>query len=403
MIKEIKKTFAVIALALCSSVSVASDIIKTEYRVKSGDALISVLNKNKVNKSDINNLIYNSKNSKKILNLRVGQSLTIYKKNSGDLLKLIFELNNESDVLVASKISGKNSYEIKKGKYKLNEVSRYRIGKIKYSLNKTLLEMGLSSSQRQQFRKMFKSQMDLNKVKKGTEVIAVYTEYYKGKKKLHDGEIIAGEIKSGSKILQSYLFKDSKGGSGYFAQNGQPLSEGFDRSPLKDYKRISSKFSNARMHPVLGYVRPHKGVDYAAKSGTPIYASASGKISMKDYQKRGYGHVIVIDHQDGYSTLYGHLKKAAKGVYAGKKIKKGDLIGYVGTSGRSTGPHLHFEIRKNGKHLNPLTAKIPTGNKLAKRDVTKFSRFVKKQKEGFKLARLLNQKEGKTTIAIRKK
>ncbi len=403
MIKEIKKTIAIITLALCSTAGMAADIVKTEYKVKSGDALISVLNKNNVNKSDINNLIYNSKNSKKMLNLRVGQSLTLYKKGSGELIKLIFELNNENDVLVASKTPGKKSYDIKKGKYKLNEVSRYKIGKIKYSLNKTLIEMGLSSSQRQQFRKMFKTQMDLNKVRKGTEVIAVYTEYYKGKKKMHDGEIIAGEIKYGKNTLQSYLFNDSKGGSGYFAKNGRPLSEGFDRAPLKDYKRISSKFSNSRKHPVHGFVRAHKGVDYAAKSGTPIYASASGKVSMKDYQKRGYGHVIVIDHQDGYSTLYGHLKKAAKGVYAGKRLKKGDLIGYVGTSGTSTGPHLHFEIRKNGKHMDPLKASVPTGNKIAKKDVTKFSRFVKKQKEGFKLARLLNQKEGKTTIAIRKK
>lgn len=403
MIKEIKKSIVMLTLLLCSNIAMAADIIKTEYKVKSGDALISVLNKNKIDKTDINNLIYNSKDSKKMLNLRVGQSITLYKKKSGELIKLIFELNNKHDVLVASKIPGKKAYDIKKGTYKLNEVNRYKIGKIKYSLNKTLVEMGLSSEQREQFREMFKSQMDLNKVRKGTEVIAVYTEYYKGKSKLHNGEIIAGEIKSGSETLQAYLFRDSQGGSGYFAANGQPLSEGFDRTPLKSYKRVSSKFSLARKHPVLGLTRPHKGVDYAAKTGTPIYAAASGKIAMKDYQRRGYGHVVVINHSDGYSTLYAHMKKAAKGVYAGKKVKKGDVIGYVGTTGTSTGPHLHFEIRKNGKHLDPQTAKVPTGNKLAKKDVSSFSKFVKKQKEGFKVARLLNEREGKTTIAIRKK
>lgn len=403
MIKGFKKNLALLGFIFASFASNADDIIKSEYTVKSGDALISILNKNDVDKSDINNLIYNSKNSKKLLDLRIGQSLTIYKKKNGELIKLISELKNQTDVLVASKTERSSSYEIKKGKYKLNEISRYKIGQVKYSLNKTLIEMGLSKSQRQQFRDMFDPQMNLNKIAKGTEVIAVYTEFYKGKKKIHDGEILSGEVNHGSTKLQAFLFKDSNGGSGYFASNGKPLSEGFDRIPLKDYKRVSSRFSNKRKHPVLGFVRPHRGVDYAAKTGTPIYASASGKIAMKDYQKKGFGHVIVINHSDGYSTLYGHMKKAAKGIYAGKKVNKGDVIGYVGTSGTSTGPHLHFEIRKNGIYLDPQVAEVPTGNKLAKKDVNAFSHFVKIQNEGFKLAKILNKKEGKTTIAIRRK
>jgi murein DD-endopeptidase MepM/ murein hydrolase activator NlpD len=263
--------------------------------------------------------------------------------------------------------------------------------------------MGLNKEQKNDFKEMFKNQLNLNKIRKGAEVIVVYQEFYKGKKKQYTGKVIAGEIKQGDNVKQAYLFRDNEGGYGYFAKNGKPLSEGIDRTPIEKYKRVSSKFTKARKHPVLGYVRPHKGVDYAAKPGTPIYAAASGKISMKDYQKKGYGKLIVINHKDGYSTLYGHMSKFKKGIYAGKKVKKGDVIGYVGTTGASTGPHLHFEVRKNGVHLDPQKAKIPTGSKLAKKDVEKFKTFIKKQNDGFRLSRLLLEKEGRTTIAIRKK
>lgn len=402
MLRTLKKIASIFCVLLLSTTVSANDIIKTEYTVKSGDALISILKKNNVNKKDINNLIYNTKEIKKVNNLKIGQDLTFYVSPEGDLIKLLFEIDKKS-VYVASKNKNKKSFKLKKGYYKLNEVHRYRIGKVKYSVNKTLSEMGLSSAQKKQFKEMFKDQLNLNKIRKGSELIAVYQEFYKGKEKQYTGALVAGEIKQGNNSKQAFLFKDSKGETGYFAKNGKPLSEGFDRSPLKDYKRISSSFKPKRKHPVLGYTRAHNGTDYAAKTGVPIFASASGKVAMKDYQKRGYGNVIVINHKDGYSTLYAHMSKVEKGIYAGKKVKKGQVIGYVGNTGLSTGSHLHFEIRKNGRYLNPETTKIPTGSKLAKKDVKSFKYFVKKQNEGFKLSRLLLKKEGRTTIAIRKK
>ena len=400
MFYEIKRIFAIFLVSLFSFSIYANDIVKTEYSVKSGDSLIKILKKNNVSKENIHDLIYNTKNIKKVQNLKVNQELTMYVTPEGDLLKMLFGLNKEN-VYVASK--EKTGYKLKKGKYKLSEVNRYKIGKVKYSLNKTLSELGLNKEQKSEFKEMFKNQLNLNKIRKGADIIVVYQEFYKGKKKQYTGKVIAGEIKQGDNVKQAFLFRDSEGGYGYFAKNGKPLSEGIDRTPIESYKRVSSKFSKARRHPVLGYVRPHKGVDYAAKPGTPIYAAASGKISMKDYQKKGYGKLIVINHKEGYSTLYGHMSKFKKGIYAGKKVKKGEIIGYVGTTGTSTGPHLHFEVRKNGIHLDPQKAKIPTGSKLAKKDVNKFKTFMKKQNDGFRLSRLLLEKEGRTTIAIRKK
>lgn len=386
-------------LVFSSASFAAGDIMKSEYTVKSGDALISILNKNKVDKEDIHNLIYNTKGIKNVQNLRVGQDLVIYKRPNGELEKIIFEMDSRN-VFVASNEGDK--FTLKKGMYKLDVINRYKVGTITYNLNKTLSEMGLTNAQKDQFKEMFKDQLDLDKIYKGAKIVAVFEEYYKGKEKQYTGNLIAGEVShKNMSTKQAFVFKDSKGNHGYFAKNGQPLLEGFDVSPVKDYKRISSKFKPKRKHPVLGYVRAHKGVDYAAKPGTPIFASADGKVAMKDYQRKGYGHVLVINHADGYSTLYGHMKKVKKGVYAGKKVKKGEVIGYVGSTGLSTGPHLHFELRKNGKHLDPLKTDLPSGAKLAKKDVDNFRMFVKRQNDGFKIARMLNEKEGKKSVAIR--
>lgn len=388
-------------LMASASTSFAGTIFKSEYTVKNGDALISILNKNKIKKEDVHNLIYNTKNIEDVNNLKIGQDLVIYKRANGELEKLIFEVDNKN-VIVASR-SQSGDFSLKKGMYKLNKVNRYKVGIVRYNLNKTLTEMGLTNEQKDQFKDMFKSQLDINKLNKGAKIVAVYDEFYKGKSLQYTGALVAGEIDQSNNSYQAFLFKDHEGNDGYFAKNGRPLSEGFDVSPIKDYKRISSKFTKSRKHPVLGRVRAHKGVDYAAKTGTPIYAAASGKISMKDYQKRGYGNVIVIDHSDGYSTLYAHMKRVEKGIRAGKHVEKGDVIGYVGTSGLSTGPHLHFEVRKNGKHLDPLNADLPTGAKLARKDVAKFKTLVDKQVDGFKIAKMINEKEGKTSVAIRLK
>ncbi len=388
-------------LMASASTSFAETIFKSEYTVKNGDALISILNKNKIKKEDVHNLIYNTKNIEDVNNLKIGQDLVIYKRANGELEKLIFEVDNKN-VIVASR-SESGDFSLKKGMYKLNKVNRYKVGIVRYNLNKTLTEMGLTNEQKDQFKDMFKSQLDINKLNKGAKIVAVYDEFYKGKSLQYTGALVAGEIDQSNNSYQAFLFKDHEGNDGYFAKNGKPLSEGFDVSPIKDYKRISSKFTNSRKHPVLGRVRAHKGIDYAAKIGTPIYAAASGKISMKDYQKRGYGNVIVIDHSDGYSTLYAHMKRVEKGIRAGKHVEKGDVIGYVGTSGLSTGPHLHFEVRKNGKHLDPLNADLPTGAKLARKDVAKFKTLVDKQVDGFKIAKMINEKEGKTSVAIRLK
>lgn len=154
-----------------------------------------------------------------------------------------------------------------------------------------------------------------------------------------------------------YFTQDSI--SEYFDEEGKSLRKTFLKAPLK-FKRVSSRFSNSRYHPVLKIRRPHHGVDYAANSGTPVYTIGDGVVNRKGYQKRGGGNYISIKHNGTYSTTYMHLRGFAKGMYVGKTLKQGDLIGYVGSTGLSTGPHLDFRVYKNGHAINPLKLKSPS-------------------------------------------
>ena len=134
------------------------------------------------------------------------------------------------------------------------------------------------------------------------------------------------------------------------------MRKAFLRTPV-DFRRISSRYGKRR-HPTLNQLKMHKGVDYAAKRGTPIKAAGDGKISFRG-RKGGYGRVVIIQHGGRYSTLYAHMQSFKKSMYVGKRVKQGQIIGYVGSSGRATGPHLHYEFRVNGTHRNPLTVKLP--------------------------------------------
>lgn len=396
MIKRIK-TIAFLFLMSLSVNSFANEIIKKEVFVNKGDSLIKILKNNNISPNDIEELIYRTKNSDKLKSLKIGQKIILY-KDKNILRKLVVETDS-LNVFVANKKDDK--FTIKKGVYKTDIVNQYEIGKVSYSLNKTLISMNLNTEQRKTFQEMFKNQLNLNKIKKGTDIIVVFENIYKGDEKIGQGDIVAAEISYNDEVFQSFVFNDHKGNKSYYKSNGEPLIEGINRTPLKSFSRVSSVFTPKRKHPVLGYTRSHNGVDYASETGTPIYAAASGRIAMKDYKKNGYGKFLVINHENGYSTLYAHMNKFNEGMYSGKEVRKGDLIGYVGSTGLSTGPHLHFEIRKDGKYLDPQKTPLPNGNKIAKSEVPNFRNLTKKFNEGFKISKMVREKEGKTKIAIR--
>lgn len=191
----------------------------------------------------------------------------------------------------------------------------------------------------------------------GDSVRVLYDEQFVEGSRIGIGRIYAAHFYHGKKWLPAYYLDDKKA-SGYFDDEGKSLRKTFLKAPL-NYKRISSHFSYARKHPVFHVVRPHTGVDYAAPAGTPVVALGDGVVTFRAY-KGGGGNTIRIRHNSTYETGYLHLSKYAKGLKVGQYVKQGEVIGYVGSTGASTGPHLDFRVWKNGTPVNPLTLDSPS-------------------------------------------
>lgn len=186
-------------------------------------------------------------------------------------------------------------------------------------------------------------------------------------------DIIAGQYITATSTNTALRFTNSKGDEGYFDEKGKSVKSAFLKAPLQ-FKRISSYFTKKRFHPILKRYRAHEGIDYAAPIGTPVSAVGDGVVTKSQYSG-GYGNLVIIKHPNGYETYYGHLSKYGKGIKKGVRVKQGQVIGYVGSTGLSTGPHLDFRIKKNGTFFNYLTMKMPPTYTLTGKDKEDFDLY----------------------------
>ncbi|HEB55730.1 MAG TPA: peptidase M23 [Gammaproteobacteria bacterium] len=250
--------------------------------------------------------------------------------------------------------------------------STYAVGRIKSSLFEAGKDAGLSDTLIMKMVNIFGWDIDFAlDIRKGDQFALIYEEQFLDGKKINDGAILAAEFINRGHTYRALRFTDASDHSDYYTPEGRSMRKAFLRTPV-DFRRISSRFGN-RHHPVLNRMRLHKGVDYAAKTGTPIRASGDGKIIFRG-RKGGYGRTVIIQHGGRYSTLYAHMSRFKKGLTAGKRVKQGQIIGYVGQSGRATGPHLHYEFRVNGVHRNPLTIRLPNAAPIKKQYRDSFRR-----------------------------
>ncbi len=184
-----------------------------------------------------------------------------------------------------------------------------------------------------------------------------------------NGDVLHASLTLSGKALQVYRYIGATGHVEYFNEKGESAQKALMRTPI-DGARLSSRYGKRR-HPVLGYTKMHKGVDFAAASGTPIYAAGNGTVAFAG-RKGGYGKYVKIRHNDTYSTAYAHMKGYGRGIRTGTRVRQGQIIGYVGTTGRSTGPHLHYEIMMSGRQVNPLRVRMPSGRKLKGDELRRF-------------------------------
>jgi murein DD-endopeptidase MepM/ murein hydrolase activator NlpD len=195
-------------------------------------------------------------------------------------------------------------------------------------------------------------------IREGDEFSVLYEQKFQDGSYVNDGRVLAAEFVNQGKTHRAVWFQSKDGEvQGYYTPEGKGMRKAFLRAPL-DFLRVSSVFNPRRKHPISGAVRAHKGIDYAAPTGTPIWAAGDGRIQFAG-RKGGYGNAVMIDHGKGVSTLYGHMSRFGKSARSGRSVKQGDIIGYVGTTGASTGPHLHYEYRVKGVHKNPATIPLP--------------------------------------------
>jgi len=230
-------------------------------------------------------------------------------------------------------------------------------GTIEDSLFEAAAKAGLSDRTTMNLVDIFAWDIDFaSDIRKGDSFRVAYEERYDDSGKSMGSVILAAEFINQGQTYRAVRFEKPDGDIEYFTPEGKSLRKSYLKAPVK-FTRISSRFSLKREHPILGYTRAHKGVDYAAPSGTPISALGDGRVVFCGW-KSGYGRFIEIRHSNGeHSTAYGHMSRFARGIHAGSRVKQGQVIGYVGMSGLATGPHLHFEFRVRGKAVNPLTVK----------------------------------------------
>jgi murein DD-endopeptidase MepM/ murein hydrolase activator NlpD len=199
-------------------------------------------------------------------------------------------------------------------------------------------------------------------VREGDRFTVIYEELWRDGVKLRDGQIVAAEFVNQGKPFRAARFNDATGRVGYYTPEGRSVRKAFIRAPL-NFTRISSGFNPSRRHPVLNTIRAHRGVDYADPTGTEIRAAGDGKVLFRGVQG-GYGNTIILQHGSNITTLYGHMSRFGT-ARVGARVNQGDVIGYVGSSGLATGPHLHYEYRVNGVHRNPRTVALPPADPIA--------------------------------------
>ncbi|EGT5183093.1 murein DD-endopeptidase MepM [Cronobacter sakazakii] len=335
-----------------------------EYVVSTGDTLSSVLNQYGIDMGDISQL---ASVDKDLRNLKIGQQISWTLTDSGELQRLTWEMSRRETRTYDRTPAGgfKMSSEVQQGDW-VNNVLKGTVGG---SFVASAKEAGLTSAEISAVIKAMQWQMDFRKLKKGDEFsVLMSREMLDGKRE--QSQLLGVRLRSSGKDYYAIRAEDGK----FYDRNGSGLAKGFMRFPTSRQFRVSSNFNPRRLNPVTGRVAPHKGVDFAMPQGTPVLAVGDGEVVMAK-RSGAAGYYVAIRHGRTYTTRYMHLKKLL--VKPGQKVKRGDRIALSGNTGRSTGPHLHYEIWINQQAVNPLTAKLPRSEGLTGSERSDFLAKVK--------------------------
>jgi len=345
-----------------------------EFEVKSGDSLARLFSRANIKAQQLDELMKSGDAVKTLRKIFPKDIIRVQTDDSGNLNALSYDINKRSYLMVERR-NGRLIAQTHE--YQIDTLSAHASGTIESSLFLAAKKAGISQNIIMELASIFGWDIDFAlDIRKGDKFTVVYEENYHNGEKVSDGNILAAEFINKGKTYRAVRYTNPQtNNSAYFTADGKSMRKAFLRTPV-DFSRISSRFTINRYHPILHKFRSHKGVDYAAKRGTPIRAAGDGKVIFKG-RKGGYGRVVILQHGTKYTTLYAHLNSYNKKIKKGSKVSQGQIIAYVGSSGLATGPHLHYEFRVNGVHRNPLTVKLPESKPVPKRYLADFELMTK--------------------------
>lgn len=344
-----------------------------QENIRRGDTIAAILSRLEISQQDKANFLRAAKDSKAMRQLKPGEIIHAETTADGELLTLRYFYGNGEQFLM-EKID--DTYEMSEQSAEVNARIRVGSGVIESSLFAATDAAGLPTNIAMQIANIFASDIDFYRdLHKGDRFTVVYETFQDNGENVQHGRVLAVEFINKGKSYRAVYFQPSDEEGDYYTPAGESLRKPFLRAPL-EFSRISSGFTNARFHPILKQWRAHRGVDYAAPTGTPIMATADGTIEYSGWQN-GYGNLIILKHRGEYSTAYGHLSAFKKGIQKAGYVKQGEVIGYVGATGMATGPHLHYELRVNGVQRDPSKLVMPAALPISKKNRAAFHRETK--------------------------
>ena len=347
---------------------------KKIIKVVAGDSLQKILLKEKISKEEVNKIYQKIKGIIDLTKIRQGQTITIVfrtKQNKPSISRITFQVDELSTAYIYYR-NKTDDYEVRLNQKNLEKVNFLAKGVIVNSLFASAQKIDVDAEVIVEFARIFGFEIDFQRdIRKNDEFKIFYERFEDDEgENFKNGNILFAYLKNSGREIKLYRYKDSKNNIGYFTPDGKSIEKALMKTPING-ARLSSGFG-FRKHPILGYNKLHQGTDFAARRGTPVMASGSGTVERASWFG-AYGKYVRIRHNSTYKTAYAHLSKFGRNIKAGKKVRQGQIIGYVGSTGRSTGPHLHYEVLVNNKRINSQRLKLPSGKKLSKNEMGNFN------------------------------
>lgn len=327
---------------------------KLSLVVGRGDSLDRLFRRNGFSPAELALILREEAARQHLRVIRPGDEIVIFHRD-----QKILGLQREIDFARSLKVErSEEGYKAEVIEHKLVARQAEARGRIKSSLYAAGAEAGLSDRAIMNLAGIFAWDIDfVLDIRTGDEFAVIIEELWRDGERVAEGDILAAQFVNQGEAFRAVRFQDGSDRASYYTPEGRNLRKAFLRAPLS-FSRISSNFNPNRRHPVLNTIRAHRGVDYAAPTGTPIMAAGDGKVIFRGVQG-GYGNTVILQHGGNITTLYAHLNGFNKQARAGNRVQQGSIIGYVGQTGLASGPHLHYEYRINGMHMNPRTVRLP--------------------------------------------